>query len=52
MNKSRWKWLARQLLPLRYESRYRDANGVHHVRWRMWFGKVFAYDNYLFKEVA
>lgn len=35
-------WCLKQLLPLRYESRFSDGDGIcYHRTWRMWFGKVF-----------
>jgi len=34
-------WYLKQLLPLKYESLYRDSDGRHYSEWRMWFGKVF-----------
>lgn len=36
-------WYFRQLLPLRYESRYTTEDGArHHVAWKMWRGRVYA----------
>lgn len=39
-------WSLKQLLPLLYRTRYTDGTGRRHfVVWRMWFGRVFAYDD-------
>ncbi len=36
-------WYLKQLLPLKYKSRYSTDDGVsHHTVWRMWFGHCFA----------
>lgn len=35
-------WYLRQLLPLTYWSKYRDAHDQRHFCiWRMWFGRCF-----------
>ena len=34
-------WHAKQLLPLHYQTHFRDANGLHFCQWRMWFGRCF-----------
>lgn len=37
-------YLFKQLLPLKYTSRYRDATGNMYIAtWRQWFGHVFNY---------
>lgn len=42
MTIQRLPWCVRQLLPLRYQSQYRDSAGtVYYSEWRMWFGRVF-----------
>lgn len=42
------KWYVRQLIPLTYRSRYRTDDGLFHFAvWRMWFGVVFDYDDYV-----
>ena len=39
-------WYLRQLAPLTYRSRYSDGEGREHFAvWRMWFGRVFHYDD-------
>ena len=38
-------WAFRQLLPLTYRSRYRDASGEWFVVWRMWLGRCFAVES-------
>lgn len=36
------KWLLKQLLPLKYETVYRNENNERiFCSWRMWFGKPF-----------
>lgn len=41
-----WIWRLKQLLPLTYRSRYRDAEDRRHfVVWRMWFGRSFGEDD-------
>lgn len=41
-----WVWRLKQLLPLTYRSRYRDARDrCHFAVWRMWFGRCFGVDD-------
>ncbi len=41
-------WYAKQLLPLTYRSKYKTQNGNSNFAvWRMWFGKVFEYENFI-----
>lgn len=45
------KWYIRQLLPLHYRTRYRDAEGnLHFCVWQMWFGHCFAVDDVVVTE--
>ncbi len=40
----RLSYLLKQLLPLKYTSRYSDAMGnTYFATWRQWFGHVFNY---------
>ncbi len=34
-------WYLKQLLPFKYETRYGDKEGWHHVVWQMWLGRCF-----------
>ena len=44
---SKITWYLKQLLPLTYRSRYRDAAGARHFCvWRMWFGRCFQVEDY------
>ena len=43
-------WYLRQLLPLHYRTRYREDGRLHYAVWRMWFGRVFAYDDVIVTE--
>jgi hypothetical protein len=38
----RIKWYFKQLLPLRYETTYRENGVPFLVIWRMWMGRCFA----------
>lgn len=41
-------WYLRQLLPLTYRSHYGDSAGNRHFAvWSMWFGRVFAHEDYV-----
>lgn len=45
------RWIARQLLPLEYRTRYTDQDGNRHfVVWRMWWGRCFSIDDVVLKE--
>jgi hypothetical protein len=37
----RIKWYIKQLLPLKYESTFREKGVMKHCVWRMWFGRCF-----------
>ena len=39
---SRFLWYLKQLLPLKYETTYREGDVRYRERWRMWFGRCFA----------
>lgn len=41
MLKIRLRWYVRQILPLRYESRYREGGKPILCIWRMWLGRCF-----------
>ena len=41
MSKTRIIWYIKQLLPLHYESRYREDDKPRLTTWRMWFGRCF-----------
>lgn len=34
-------WYARQLLPLTYQSHYKNDRQQRFAVWKMWFGKVY-----------
>ena len=40
MNKARFVWMIKQLLPLKYKSHIQEKP----ITWRMWFGKCFCID--------
>lgn len=53
-NLSRWRqdhfgrlvWNIKQLLPLHYQSHYKDGDGrAHYAQWRMWVGRCFWIDD-------
>ena len=50
MNRSRLVWSIRQLLPLHYRTTYSEQGRRHYAVWRMWFGRVFDYDDYVVLE--
>ena len=37
----RFKWYLKQLLPLNYDSNYKEGNKKIHVIWKMWMGKCY-----------
>lgn len=40
-----FKWMLCQMLPLTYRSHYHDQAGKSYFAvWRMWLGRVFAYE--------
>jgi len=39
------RWFLKQLLPLNYETTYRQSSEKYFCRWRMWFGKCFNIKN-------
>lgn len=41
----RLKWYLRQLVPTTYRTTYRDMHGEHFAVWRMWWGRVFDYED-------
>lgn len=47
---SRLRWMLRQLLPLHYRTWYIEEGKRHYAVWRMWFGRVFAYDDVIVEE--
>ena len=50
MTRSHLVWMLRQLLPLHYRTRYIEEGRRHYAVWRMWFGRVFAYDDVIVAE--
>ena len=44
------KWYLKQLFPLTYRSRYSNGEGKHFAVWKMWFGKVYKYDDVIIAE--
>lgn len=41
----------KQLLPLKYHSKYKDATGNYRIAiWRQWFGKVLWRENYVIQS--
>ena len=40
-------WYLKQLLPLTYRSHYMSGGNKHFAVWRMWFGRVFAYEDFM-----
>jgi len=44
-------WYVKQLLPLTYRSHYSDVSGDKHFAvWKMWFGKVYQYEDVVIND--
>lgn len=42
------KWCLKQLLPFTYRSHFKTEDGNKHFSvWRMWFGRVFEYEDHV-----